>query len=175
LRRQALAFDRPEPIPERRFVARTRSESEGEPLDESVTPEECIFCKIVAGEAPAHRIYEDDRILVFLDIFPVADGHTLVIPKHHCTNLLGARDEDLAAVIAHSRRVAHAIRKVVAPDGIGVFQLNGAAAGQTVFHYHMHLIPRMEGDALQVHARKPGDPERLAELAGRLAEALVAD
>jgi histidine triad (HIT) family protein len=75
-------------------------------------------------------------------------------------------------VIAWSKRVAGALRRVLAPDGIGVFQLNGAAAGQTVFHYHMHLIPRMQGDALQIHSRTPGDPERLAELAGRLAEAL---
>jgi histidine triad (HIT) family protein len=70
--------------------------------------------------------------------------------------------------------VAHAIRKVLEPDGIGVFQLNGAAAGQTVFHYHVHLIPRMRGDALQVHSRTPGDPDRLAETARRLAAAIAA-
>jgi histidine triad (HIT) family protein len=143
-------------------------------LNEIVSPDECIFCRIVAGQAPAHRVFEDERVLVFLDIFPVADGHTLVIPKRHGSNLLDSEEVDLAAVIAHSRRVAHAIRKVIDPDGIGVFQLNGAAAGQTVFHYHMHLIPRTKGDSLQVHTRVPGDPDRLTELAQRLSEAIAA-
>jgi histidine triad (HIT) family protein len=143
-------------------------------MNESVAPEACIFCKIVAGEAPAHRVFEDDRTLVFMDIFPVADGHTLVIPKTHCTHLLDAHDADLESVITHSRRVAHAIREVLAPDGIAVFQLNGAAAGQTVFHYHMHLVPRMQGDTLQVHSRTRGDPDRLAETARRLTAALDA-
>jgi len=139
-----------------------------------VAPDSCIFCKIVNGEAPAHRVFESERTLVFLDIFPVAEGHTLVIPKAHCTNLLDADEPDLEAVISHSRAVAHAIREVIKPDGIGVFQLNGAAAGQTVFHYHMHLIPRTRGDTLQVHSRTAGDPDRLAETARRLAEAITA-
>ena len=115
---------------------------------------------------------EDEQTLVFMDIFPVADGHTLVIPKRHCANLLDAEEDDLRAVIARSRGVARAIREVLQPDGIGVFQLNGAAAGQTVFHYHMHLIPRKQGDSLQVHSRTPGDPERLAEVAKQLGAAL---
>jgi len=140
-------------------------------LNEHIEPNDCIFCEIVQGRSPAHRVFEDERTLVFMDIFPVADGHTLVIPKHHCTNLLDAHPSDLEAVIARSREVAHAIRSVVDPDGIGVFQLNGAAAGQTVFHYHMHLIPRFKGDTLQIHTRKPGDPKRLAEIAGALATA----
>jgi histidine triad (HIT) family protein len=141
-------------------------------LNEDIAPADCIFCQIVAGAAPAHRVYEDEQTLVFMDIFPVSDGHTLVIPKAHCSNLLDAGDEDLRRVIAHSRRVAHAIRYVLQPDGIGVFQLNGAAAGQTVFHYHMHLIPRHAGDPLVVHTRTPGRPERLAEVARDLAAAL---
>ena len=139
---------------------------------ESVTPQDCIFCKIVSGEAPAHRVFEDERTLVFMDIFPVADGHTLVIPKTHCANLLEADAGDLGSVVVQSRRVARAIHAVLEPHGIAVFQLNGAAAGQTVFHYHMHLIPRMRGDRLQVHSRTPGDPDRLAETAKRLAAAL---
>lgn len=141
-------------------------------MHEKIEPGDCIFCRIVAGQAPAHAVWEDARIVAFLDIFPVADGHTLVIPKAHCSNLLDAEEADLAAVIAGSRRIARAIREVLAPDGIGVFQLNGAAAGQTVFHYHMHLIPRKQGDTLQVHSRTPGDPERLAGLARRLSQAL---
>lgn len=143
-------------------------------MHERVEPEDCIFCKIVRKEASAHVVWDDDRVLVFMDIFPVADGHTLIIPKRHAANLLDAEEEDLRAVVARSQPVAEALREVLAPDGIGVFQLNGAAAGQTVFHYHMHLIPRMQGDSLQIHSRTPGDPKRLAELAGRLAEALEA-
>jgi histidine triad (HIT) family protein len=142
-------------------------------LNESVTPIDCIFCKIVRGEMPAHKVYENERILVFMDIFPVADGHTLLIPKVHGSNLLDTPVEDLECVMAQSRRVAHALRDVFTPDGIGVFQLNGAAAGQTVFHYHMHLLPRMKGDSLQIHSRTPGDPDRLAGNAQKIAAALA--
>ncbi len=144
-------------------------------MDEHIDPDACIFCRIVRKQAPAHVVFEDERVLVFMDIFPVADGHTLIIPKAHATNLLHADETDLLAVIARSRAVAVALRRVLEPDGIGVFQLNGAAAGQTVFHYHMHLIPRMHGEPLQIHSRTAGDPERLAELAGRLARALPSD
>ena len=142
-------------------------------MHEQIDPDACIFCKIVKGEAPAHRVWEGERTLVFMDIFPVADGHTLLIPKAHCSNLLDAETGDLQALIARSRGVARAIAEVLAPDGIGVFQLNGAAAGQTVFHYHMHLIPRKQGASLQIHSRTPGDPVRLAETAKRLAAALA--
>jgi histidine triad (HIT) family protein len=118
-------------------------------------------------------VHEDERTLAFMDLFPVADGHVLVIPKAHCSNLLDAELEDLRAVAAHSRSVARAIRGVLAPDGIGTFQLNGAAAGQTVFHYHLHLIPRRAGEGLQIHGRGQGDPARLAEVAARLAAAVA--
>ena len=133
---------------------------------------DCIFCEIEAGRAPAHRVYEDERTLVFMDKFPVADGHTLIIPRRHAADLFETGEEDLRAVVSLSRRVAHAIREVLVPDGLGVFQLNGAAAGQTVFHYHMHLIPRMQGGSLRIHGRRPGDDGRLAEVAAQLAGAL---
>jgi histidine triad (HIT) family protein len=139
-----------------------------------VGPEDCIFCKIVRKEAPAHVVCEDARTLVFMDIFPVADGHTLIIPKAHCDDIFGADPGDLRAVMDRSSEIAHAIGRVLAPDGLGVFQLNGAAAGQTVFHYHMHLIPRNHGAGLQIHGRTPGDPARLAEIAKKLAQALEA-
>lgn len=134
--------------------------------------EDCIFCRIVAGTLPCHRVYEDELTLAFMDIFPVADGHTLVITKQHAANLFEAEEAALTAVMAASRRIAHAIRTALAPDGLMVFQLNGAAAMQTVFHYHMHLLPRREGEALALHTRVPGDPARLAEVAQRLADAL---
>jgi len=142
-------------------------------VNERIEPSHCIFCKIVAGDAPAYVVHEDERTLAFMDLFPVADGHVLVIPKAHCSNLLDAELEDLRAVAAHSRSVARAIRGVLAPDGIGTFQLNGAAAGQTVFHYHLHLIPRRAGEGLQIHGRGQGDPARLAEVAARLAAAVA--
>jgi histidine triad (HIT) family protein len=132
----------------------------------------CIFCRIVAGELPCHRVYEDAHTLVFMDIFPVADGHTLVITRQHAATIFEADEAALTAVAATARRVAHAIRAALAPDGLMVFQLNGAAAMQTVFHYHMHLLPRRAGEALALHTRVPGDPARLAEVAAQLAAAL---
>lgn len=134
----------------------------------------CIFCSIVAGNAPCHRVYEDAIVLAFMDIFPVGDGHLLVIPKRHYETLLEADEESMLAVMSASRRIAQAIQRALRPDGIGVHQLNGAAAGQTVFHYHMHLIPRMHGDPIAFHGRKAGDPKRLAENARRVAAALAA-
>ena len=132
---------------------------------------DCIFCKIVRGEAPSHRVCEDERTIVFMDIFPVTDGHTLVVTKDHFENVFEADEDTLAAVARTSHRVAAAIRSELAPDGLMVFQLNGRAAGQTVFHYHMHLIPRNHGASLQIHSRTPGDATRLAEIAKRLGEA----
>jgi len=138
------------------------------------TRPDCIFCQIVAGSSPAHRIYEDDRVLVFLDLFPVADGHTLLITKAHYENIFEAPPEELAAVAARSHSVAHAIRSVFSPDGLAAVQLNGAAAGQTVFHYHLHLIPRTMGDPPTLHGRVQAPQERLAHNAAALREALKA-
>lgn len=132
----------------------------------------CIFCLIVEGKADAHKVYEDDHTLVFMDIFPVSDGHTLLIPKSHCQDLFDADPTELASLISTSKRIATALKKVVEPEGMMVFQLNGAAAGQTVFHYHMHLLPRWADQPLALHTRVPGKPERLAELAQGIAAAL---
>jgi len=133
---------------------------------------DCIFCAIVAGEMDAQRVYEDERLLVFMDAFPAAEGHVLLVPKRHGKDIFETEVEDLCALIALSRDVAEAIRSELAPDGIGVHQLNGAAAGQTVFHYHMHLIPRMQGDRIGMHGRERADPDVLAGVAARLAAAL---
>jgi histidine triad (HIT) family protein len=138
------------------------------------TRADCIFCQIASGAAPAHRVYEDERTLVFMDIFPVTDGHTLVITKDHFENLFESDEDALAAIARTSHRVAAAIKQELAPDGLMVFQLNGRAAGQTVFHYHMHLMPRADGEPLALHTRVPGVPARLAEIAARLARALAA-
>ena len=136
-------------------------------------PADCIFCKIVRGETDAHVVHEDDHTLIFMDIFPVAPGHSLIIPKAHSESIFETDTRDLQRVMAHSKRLAQALRDEFAPDGIGVYQLNGAAAGQTVFHYHMHLIPRKQGDPLALHGRAPGDPQQLALVASRLKDALA--
>jgi histidine triad (HIT) family protein len=138
-----------------------------------VTKPDCIFCQIVAGSAPCFPVDEDTTTLSFLDLFPVVEGHTLVVTKSHFENLFEATPEALAGVAAASRRLAHAIRKTIAPEGLGVFQLNGAAAGQTVFHYHMHLIPRWQGQAFQLHSRVRGDPDQLRATAARIKAAVV--
>lgn len=132
----------------------------------------CIFCRIVSGDAPCHRVYEDEHTLAMMDIFPVTDGHTLVITKPHFADIFAADQAALVAVAATAHRVAAAIRATLAPDGLMVFQLNGAAAMQTVFHYHMHLMPRADGEPLALHTRVPGDPARLADLAQRIGHAI---
>jgi histidine triad (HIT) family protein len=130
--------------------------------------DDCIFCRIVRGEAACHRIYEDEDVLVFLDIFPVSAGHVLVIPKVHAQDLFDLTEKAAEAIARVTRRIAYAIEKAMRPDGLMIMQLNRAAAGQTVFHYHTHLIPRTEGDSLALHTRVPGDPDALAEMAARL-------
>jgi len=133
----------------------------------------CIFCAIVAGAAPCHRVHEEERIVSFMDIAPVGDGHLLIVPKAHADDLLEVDPATLADVVRASQRLAFALKRALGPDGIGVHQLNGAAAGQTVFHYHMHLIPRNHGDPIAFHGRRQGDPARLADNARRIASALA--
>jgi len=135
---------------------------------------ECTFCQIASGEAPSHKVYEDDVVLAFLDIVPLEEGHTLLIMKEHFANLFEASEDSLASVIRVSRRVAEGIRGVLSPEGVLVVQTNGRAAGQTVFHYHMHLIPRLSGSTRGLHNRRPEDPQKLAVLAEGLARAVGA-
>ena len=132
----------------------------------------CIFCKIVTGELPCFKVCENDRTLTFMDLFPVAEGHTLVIPKQHCADIFEIDADSLAAVTAASLRVARAIDEALNPDGLGVFQLNRAAAGQTVFHYHMHLLPRTAGEPLALHSRVRGNDDALRATAERITAAL---
>ncbi len=135
----------------------------------------CIFCEIVARRAPAARIYEDEAVLVFLDLFPAAPGHTLLIPKRHYENLYEADEPSLLAVTAAARHAAHALRRARSPEGLTVVQLNGAAAGQTVFHYHVHLIPRRHGDNLRSHGRVAAERGELESIAGEIAAAYPVD
>ena len=137
-----------------------------------MSSDDCIFCKIIAGEASAYRVYEDEHTLAFMDVFPATDGHVLVVPKRHAENIFELEPEEVAAVARRAQTIAKAIRKVWAPDGLTVSQANGAAAGQTVGHYHVHLIPRREGQPRRGHGDRAADPEQLAQLARELSEAL---
>ncbi len=128
----------------------------------------CIFCRIVAGEAHSHPVWDDAGTLAFLDIHPLAAGHVLVIPKPHWENLFETPAPALAAVMDTAKRVAHAMRAALGPPGLGVYQLNGRAAGQSVFHYHVHLIPRHGGGSLDVHGRRRAEREELARVAERI-------
>ena len=131
-----------------------------------------IFAKILRGEAPAARVFEDDHVLAFLDVFPQAKGHTLVIPKHSSArNLMDEEPVVLEKLILGVQRVTRAVRAALNPDGIVVTQFNGAPAGQTIFHLHFHIIPRWEGVALGRHASGGmADMEELKALAHQIAE-----
>lgn len=109
---------------------------------------DCIFCKIIAGEIPCHKVYEDEHILSFLDIGPLSEGHTLVIPKHHCVTLDEIPAEQMAAVGRLLPKLGPAVADAVGAAGWNVLQNNGKVAGQVVMHVHFHIIPRNENDGL---------------------------
>ncbi len=134
---------------------------------------QCIFCKIVRGEIPAVKVHEDERTLTFMDIQPASPGHALVISKAHAPDLLEIAEPDLLAVAVTVQRVARAVQKSLAPDGLRIGQFNGAAAGQTVPHYHVHIVPMREGQRTGAHGRAPAKIEELKVLAVRIREALA--
>jgi histidine triad (HIT) family protein len=133
---------------------------------------DCIFCKIVAGELPARIVAEDERTIAFMDIAPATRGHALVIPRAHASDLLSIEEDDLLAVASAARRLAVSAKEHLGAAGVNLINSCGAAAWQTVFHFHMHVIPRYEGDPLQLPwVPSPGDPREIdaaaQELAGR--------
>ncbi|CAN7179572.1 HIT family protein [Bosea sp. LjRoot90] len=131
-----------------------------------------IFAKILRGELPAHRVYEDDRALAFLDIMPRAAGHTLVIPKNPARNLLDIDQGDLGYVAGIAQRIARAQMAAFAADGITVQQFNESAGGQVVFHLHVHVIPRHDGVTMKPPASEMAKPEDLAAAAEKIRAAL---
>lgn len=106
---------------------------------------DCIFCKIIAGEIPSHKIYEDDRVVAFLDIHPVSTGHTLVVPKAHSTSLLDSSLEDAQAIMTAIKKISPRLLAAVDADGLNIGSNCGESAGQDVFHTHIHLMPRQTG------------------------------
>ena len=111
---------------------------------------DCIFCKIVSGEIPSVKVYEDDRVLAFMDINPVNEGHLLIIPKAHAATIHEIAEGDFLAVMSATRKLASAVKKALNPDGINLLQLNGKAANQVVPHLHVHIVPRWFGDGLTI-------------------------
>lgn len=131
-----------------------------------------IFAKIVRGEAPCFKVYEDAHTLAFMDIMPQAEGHTLVIPKEGAESIFDLSPDGAAALIKTTKKVAAAVKDVLRADGIMIAQLNGAAAGQTVFHIHFHIIPRTGGADFKIHARDKADFEKLKTLAAKITAAI---
>ena len=129
---------------------------------------ECIFCRIAAEEMEAAVIVETNDIIAILDAFPSSTGHSLVLPRAHHENLLTVPPELLAACAEASQHLARALQAALSPDGIAVTQFNGAAAGQTIFHYHQHVIPRWEGQDWRSHGKQKADLAEQHELAARI-------
>ncbi len=126
-------------------------------------PADCIFCRIVAGELPSTRVDEDERTVAFLDIAPATHGHTLVIPRAHARDLLEVAPEDLAACAATAQRVAARMGERLGAAGVNLLNSCGAAAWQTVFHFHVHVIPRYADDPLRLPwVPEPADGDELA-------------
>ena len=129
----------------------------------------CLFCKIIAGEVPATIVQEDERTVAFMDINPATRGHALVVPRAHVRDLLEIGREDLDAVLAAAQRLAGRAKEALQADGINLLNSCGAAAWQTIFHFHIHVIPRYDGDPLRLPTRpQEGDPEEIARVASEL-------
>jgi histidine triad (HIT) family protein len=131
--------------------------------------ENCVFCRIVAKQIPATVVHEDEHTLAFMDIGQVNPGHVLVAVKQHAENIFALDETRAAAAFGAAARVARAIREAFAPQGLSVYQANGAAAGQTVLHFHIHLVPRHEGDGMALTWPVKNPPrEKLVEYAGKI-------
>ncbi len=127
---------------------------------------DCLFCKIIEGEVPSTKVYEDEKTLAFLDINPVNPGHTLVIPKKHSRNVFNIEKEDLRAITDALSKLLPIVKKSVNAEGINIANNNEAVSGQIIFHTHFHIIPRFEGDGMKLwtgKAYKEGQREKIAE------------
>jgi histidine triad (HIT) family protein len=137
--------------------------------------ENCIFCKIINGEIPCFKVYEDEKVLAFEDINPISEGHTLIIPKKHAVNLWDISADDLTAVHLAARKVIQGIKKVLNVTGVAALQLSGQGANQLVMHYHLHLVPRINGMPplpITDWELKPGDMGAIKSTAEKISEAI---
>jgi histidine triad (HIT) family protein len=131
--------------------------------------DDCLFCGIVAGSIPSETIDSDDRTVAFMDINPATAGHALVVPRAHSTDLLEIGTEDLAATTLAAQRLAQRMKEVLGADGVNLINACGAAAWQTVFHFHIHVVPRYEDDPLKLPwIPEPGDSDEIAAMAAKL-------
>jgi histidine triad (HIT) family protein len=131
--------------------------------------DQCIFCKVIAGEIPGEVVDSDDRTLTVMDINPATRGHVVVITRTHAESLLDIGDEDLMAAMKTVRRVVHRLRDTLNPDGFNILHNIGRAAWQSIFHFHIHVIPRYKGDPLQLPwIPEPADPEELRRVAAEI-------
>ena len=134
-----------------------------------MTDPDCLFCKIVAGEIPATRVREDERTIAFMDINPATRGHLLVIPRNHATDLLDVGEEDLAACAAAAKQLTGLVKEKLGADGVNQLNSCGRDAWQSVFHFHVHVIPRYTGDPLRLPwTPTPGDRDEIASAAAAL-------
>ncbi|MER9652031.1 HIT family protein [Mesorhizobium sp. M0152] len=133
-----------------------------------------IFAKILRGEIPSHRVYEDEAVIAFMDVMPQGPGHTLVVPKAPSRNLLDADPSTFGPLFLVVQNVARAVKRAFGADGVTVMQFNEPASGQTVFHLHVHVIPRFDGTPLKPHSGAMEKPEVLAQNAGKIRAALAA-
>ena len=134
-----------------------------------VSEQDCIFCKIVAGELPATIVDQDEHTIAFMDVNPATRGHALVVPRRHAPDLLSIEPRDLAAVSAAAQRLAVRAKESLKADGINVINSCGSAAWQTVFHFHLHVIPRYQGDPMRLPwLPTPGDPDEIAVAAAAI-------
>jgi histidine triad (HIT) family protein len=135
--------------------------------------DDCVFCKIIDGQLPSMKLDEDDSTLTFMDIHPLSSGHCLVVPKHHAATIFEADVRDLEAAMVAAKRVALAIQEALRPDGLNVLQANGAAAFQSVPHFHLHLIPRWADDGKGFDWKVvPGNREVIMKMGERIRSAL---
>lgn len=133
------------------------------------TDPECIFCKIVGGEIPSFKLFEDDETFAFMDINPASEGHALVIPKAHARDVHSVADTAIAATVKTAKKIAAAVDKALHPEGLNLLQCNGPAAAQSVMHFHMHVLPRREGDDLKLNwGLEAGDTDAIGRLAQRI-------
>lgn len=134
---------------------------------------DCIFCKIIAGEIPCIKLYEDEDTLAFMDINPAADGHSLVIPRAHAPNIFDINADDIGKTAAVASKIATAVNAALSPDGINILQANGPGAAQSVHHFHFHIIPRSNGDRLMMNwEQMTGKMDHIAAIADRIIEKL---
>lgn len=136
--------------------------------EEVMRDQNCIFCKIIEGEIPSTVVYEDEMFRAILDVNPAARGHVIILPKNHAPNIYELPEQETSGIMVVAKKIACALKKTYHCDGINILQNNGEAAGQTVFHLHVHVIPRFENDAVNIKWKQGSMPDDLAAIADEI-------